>query len=490
VTGVQTCALPIYSTIEKRGVPDSAEGKEAYDAMETTRRIADSKIEELLDDVFSGARVYQGGGNEILGNSLQDMILEAAEKSFKRLYPQFDTADDPAWGTVYTKAKQGSPDALKAIHYEGETAKNPVCKAILGYIAGGKKGTEIRTNFEDPPYGWPRDAVDGAIQVLLTSGLILAQDDRGQRIDPKDIERKAIGKVAFKVESTVVTTDQRIQIRKLFQHAGIPTKPGEELTNTASFLDKMEQLAENAGGEAPKPTQPDTSAIDEIRRTAGNEQLLAIYNRHEELTKEFDEWTTLATKIQKRWESWQNLKELLQYTDDIEESEATKQQTKAIEEHRLLLADPDLIMPLIKPLEDALRREITQYNQRYTTEFTRQNQLLEKDSSWKELPEDTRREIREKCNIAKIDDITIKTREELIKELNQHPLRSWNDRIDALAERFARAREMAAKEIEPKTQIVKIPRRTIKTKEDIDAWLQEVKENLKAALKKGPIIIQ
>ena len=49
---------------------------------------------------------------------------------------------------------------------------------------------------------------------------------------------------------------------------------------------------------------------------------------------------------------------------------------------------------------------------------------------------------------------------------------------------------MAAKELEPKTQIVKIPRRTIRTKEDIEAWLQEVKENLKAALKKGPIVIQ
>jgi hypothetical protein len=318
----------------------------------------------------------------------------------------------------------------------------------------------------------------------------LAQDERWQRIDPKDMERKAIGKATFKVESTIVTTDQRLQIRKLFQHVGINTKPGEELTNTDKFIEKMEELAINAGGEAPKPAQPDKSAIDEIRRTAGNEQLLAIYNRCEELTKNFDEWTAIAAKIQKRWESWLSLKELLQYTDDIKESEATKQQATAIEEHRLLLAEPDLILPLIRPLEDALRKEITQYNQRYISEFTNQNQLLEKDTLWKELPQATRKEIKEKCNITEIDNITIRTREELIQELDQHPLRSWDDRIDALTERFARAREMAAKELEPKTQIVKIPRRTIKTKEDIETWLQEVKENLKAALKKGPIVIQ
>jgi FtsZ-binding cell division protein ZapB len=478
------------ATIEKKGLPDNAEGKEAYAAIETIRRTADSKIEELLDDVFSGARVYQGGGNEIPGSNLQEMILDASEKSFQRLYPQFDTADDAGWGAVYIKAKQGSPDALKTVHFDGEPAKNPVCKAILGYIAGGKKGTEIRTYFEDPPYGWSRDAVDGGIQVLLICNLILAQDERGQIVDPKDLERKAIGKATFKIESILVTTDQRLQIRKLLQHVGIATKPGEELANTESFVEKMEELATNAGGEAPKPAQPDRSIINEIRQTAGNEQLLAIYNRFEELTKKYDEWTTLAANIQNRWESWLILKELLQYTDDIKESEATKQQATAIEEHRLLLAEPDLISPLIRPLEDALRKEITQYNKRYTIEFTNQNQSLERDSSWKEIPQTTQEEIKEKCNITEIDEITIGTRDELINELKQYPLRSWNDRIDALAGRFERARELAATELEPKTQMVKIPRRTLKTEEDIESWLEEVREKLKAALNKGQVVIQ
>jgi hypothetical protein len=87
-------------------------------------------------------------------------------------------------------------------------------------------------------------------------------------------------------------------------------------------------------------------------------------------------------------------------------------------------------------------------------------------------------------------EICIGTREELIHELNQRPLPSWNDRIDALVRRFARAREMAAKELEPKTQIVNVPRRTIKTKDDIETWIDEVKEELETALKKGPIVIQ
>ena len=366
------------ATLEKRGIPNTAEGIEAHAAMDTTYRTADSRIEELLDDIFSGARVYQGGGNEILGNSLQDTVLEAAEKAFQRLYPQFDIADHVGWGTVYTRAKAGAPDALKAISYDGEPAKHPVCKNILSFIAGGKRGTEIRTHFEESPFGWPRDALDGGIQVLLANGLILAQDERGQRIDPKEFERKAIGKIMFKVESTTVSTEQRIQIRKLFQIVGVPTKPDEELKNVPQFLDKMQQLAENAGGETPKPVQPDTSSLDEIRRTAGNEQLIAIYNRHEELARNFDEWNKLAISIEKHWNSWTNLQELLEYADEVKEGQEAKQQAKVIEDQRLLLKDPNLIIPLIKPLEEALRKQLIESNQRYISELTHQTEIISK----------------------------------------------------------------------------------------------------------------
>jgi len=477
-------------TLQKRGFPNTAEGKEARAAMETIHQTANSRIEELLNDFFSGARVYQGGGNEIVGNNLQDTVLEAAEKAFQRLYPQFDTADHSGWGTVYTKAKAGAPDALKAVNYESEPAKHPVCKNILGFIAGGKKGTEIRTHFEESPFGWPRDALDGAIQVLLTNGLILAQDDRGQRVDPRELERKAIGKIFFKVESTTITTEQRIKIRKLLQIVDVPTKPEEELKNVPQFLEKMDALAERAGGDAPKPTKPDTTAIDEIRKTAGNEQLLAIYNRHEELARNYDEWTKTALSIEKNWDSWLSLQELLEYADEVKEGQEAIQSARVIEEQRLLLAEPNLIIPLIKPLEEALRKQLTESYQRYVTELAQQTELLEKDASWQELPEDTREEIKEKCDINPIEKIAVGTRPELIKELDERSIKSWNERTDALSGRFARARELAAKELEPKTQIIDIPRQTIKTDEDIEKWLQEMKKRLKAALKRGPIIIR
>ncbi len=121
------------ATLDKRGVPNTPEGIEARAAMETTKQTAEGKIRELLEEAFSGARVFQGGGNEILGNDLQEMVLEAAGNALQRLYPQFHTADHAGWAKVYEKAQKGAPDALKAVGDEGEPAKNPVCKAILGF---------------------------------------------------------------------------------------------------------------------------------------------------------------------------------------------------------------------------------------------------------------------------------------------------------------------------------------------------------------------
>ncbi|MEA3362375.1 MAG: BREX system P-loop protein BrxC, partial [Thermodesulfobacteriota bacterium] len=289
------------STLEKRGVPNTPEGMDARDAMETRKQTAEGRIHESLDEMLSGARVFQGGGNEIVGTNLQEMVLEGAENALKRLYPQFDTADHTGWGKVYGMAKKGAPDALKAVSYDGEPSNNPVCKAIIGSIAGGKNGADIRSQFEGAGFGWSRDAVDGALQVLQMAGLISAKNDHGKTIDPKELERKTIGKVLFKVESTTITTAQRIQIRKLFQKVDLSAKQGEELNYAPQFIQKMKELAERAGGEAPKPVQPDTKVLDDIRLTAGNEQLLALYTNRDELTQFVDDWSTIANHIEKRW---------------------------------------------------------------------------------------------------------------------------------------------------------------------------------------------
>jgi hypothetical protein len=167
-----------------------------------------------------------------------------------------------------------------------------------------------------------------------------------------------------------------------------------------------------------------------------------------------------------------------------------RQQAETIEHQCLLLADPDLIQPLVKSLEDVLRKELVAQHKRYTDELATQKQKLEADFSWKELLEDDREQLLIKCDITDAPEITVGTHDELLKALKKYPLNSWRDRIDALSNRFSKARELAAKSLEPKTQTIDLPRRTFKTENDIDVWVQEVKEQIKTALGKGPVVIR
>ena len=480
------------ATLDKRGAPNTPEGKEARSAMETTKQTAEDKINDLLKDAFSGAKVFQGGGNEILGSDLQELVLKASDNALQRLFPQFHIADHVGWSKVYEKARKGAPDALIAVGDKGEPAKNPVCKAILGTIAGGKMGVEIRTQFESSPYGWSRDAVDGGLQVLLVAELIRAQDERGQAIDPKVLERKSIGKVMFKVESTTVTAAQRIEIRKLLQTIGIQAKPGEELTDIPQFLEMMLELADKAGGEIPKPARPNTAFLDDIRLAAGNEQLITIFNRREELRNCINNWTDLAESINRRWLEWKVLKRLMDHAQERQDAQVILAQVNTIEQQRQLLEDPNLVGPLIANLTQLLRDELNKLDNEYSSLHDQGMKRLEDDGNWQRLEPEQRNQLlyKQRLTLSAWPKVDVQSTNHILTTLDCCSLLMFNDRVAALPSRFDNVAIGAAELCEPEIQFVDVPRRTLKTGEEIDDWAEEVKGQLKAALAKGPVSIK
>ena len=74
--------------------------------------------------------------------------------------------------------------------------------------------------------------------------------------------------------------------------------------------------------------------------------------------------------------------------------------------------------------------------------------------------------------------------------LRQYPLRTWIDKEAALQAKFNMATEMAAKEHEPKLQMVEIPNRTHKSEEEINRLIEEIRVRLKEKLVDGPIIVR
>lgn len=479
------------ATLDKRGTPNTAEGTEARSAMETTKQTAEGKIRELLQEAFSGARVFQGGGNEILGADLQDMTLEAATNALQRLYPQFQTADHSGWSKVYDKAQKGAPDALKSVGDDGEPARNPVCKAILAFIAGGKKGIDIRKHFEGANYGWPGDAVDGGLQVLLVAGLIRALDERGQTIDSKELERKAIGKALFKVESATVSAAQRIQIRKVLQKIGLTAKQGEELAFVPQFVIMAQELANRAGGDAPRPERPNTATLDDIRLTGGNEQLLSLYNQRDELLTAIDSWTDLAERIDQRLPSWNTLKRLLAQAIGLPGAEVLVAQATHIEQQRQLLEEPNPITPLVASLTQLLRDELNVLHTDYQTRHKKGMTRLEADTNWQQLEPEQRHSLLATQRLTNTDapEVQLANTDEVLATIDRLSLSSLGDRVAAINARFDSILLEAAELMEPQAQRIRLPGSTIKTEADVDTWLQDARQTIMQALKQGPVIL-
>jgi len=482
------------STLEKRRGTNTPEGLEAQAAIETIRQTADGKINELLDDAFSGARVFQGGGNEINASDLRTAITEAAENALERLYPQFKLSDHPGWAKVYEQASKGAPDALRAVDSNDKPEQHPVCKALLSTIAGGKKGSEIRDYFEGKGYGWSRDAVDGAIQVLLVANLVRAQDEHSKVLDPKQLERKALGKIIFKIESTVITTAQRIAIRKLFQKEplDIHANPTEELAFVPQFVQKMGDLADNAGGEAPKPLRPDTRIIETIRTAAGNEQLLAVYNNREDLERMIDDWRGTAERIKVRWSEWIEAKRLAKHLDSLENADIYSAQVDTIERERQLLADPNPLPPLVANMAQMLRDELNAIKAQWNEAWNTWETYLENDRNWKALEPEQRHELRSRNQLTEksCPVIAVDSTASILETLDRYSIPALHDRLAALPSRYAAVSQGAATLLEPKAQFISLASSTLRTEAEFDSWIAQKRKEVLEALKNGPVVIK
>ena len=117
---------------------------------------------------------------------------------------------------------------------------------------------------------------------------------------------------------------------------------------------------------------------------------------------------------------------------------------------------------------------------------------LRNDANWKQLEPEQRNELLSEQMLTEGSrpKINVETTEDILKTLNQFSLSMLADRVAAMPGRFDKVLEGAAILMEPEVQFVKIPRRNLKTNEEIDIWIEDVKQVLKAALKQGPVIIK
>lgn len=478
------------TTLQKKGSPSTEEGRDAQRSMESRQRTAEKELGDLLDGLTAGARVFQAGGQEAAdGSDLADRINRAAKSSAIRLYSQFDVADHELWSKVLEESRKGNLEALKVVEHSQEADKHPVCQKILAYMGPGKKGAEIRDNFEAPPYGWPRDVIDGALYALLAAGHVKAIDAASKVVDAKSLDRSKLTQASFHRESVNITPTQFIKIRSLFTAVGVPCQPKDELNKMPALLAKLREQAAKAGGAAPAPESPKPTVLEAIESQTGNAQLLELFSRHDEVVALSKAWVKTAEEIAKRLPAWRNLHDLLKHAKALGPYSSLKADVDAVEVQRSLLTDPDPVRPLLDQTVDLLRQALNAKLAEFQKVYEQQREQLLADADWNKLTEGQRNELFGRHNLSEPTFPQVGTPELLQDALDDCDLDHWVSKTQALSSRFEAARRAAAQMLKPNAEYVPLPKRTLNDEAELKAWLAEVEALLTAKLANGPVTL-
>lgn len=475
-------------TLDFKGVMTTTEGNEARSAMSTRMATAEGTRDRIIRDLIGAAQVFKGGGTEVINIDLIEKVKAAALDSLDRLFPQFKEADDNRWNTVINRAKNKDGNALQAVGHKDNPEKHPVCAAILTFIGAGRKGKEIRDQFEAAPYGWSRDAIDGALITLHTAGQIRAVN-KGTVLTAGQLDQAKVPVTDFRTETVAIDVKSKIKLRKLFQDAGLNCKPDEETIVAEQFLQTLTGLAAKAGGDPPLPACPKTETLDSIRALAGNEMLAAMLKEHDDLKELLVKWQAQAKLAEKRKPAWETLGDLLDHANGLSEAVEFQAEADAVRDERRLLEDSDPMPPIHDKLVKLLRSALKTAHAATKATYDREMQALEENPNWKKTKRSDQDRLLKEAGIMPVGELSIGDDALLISALGQRSLPVWAAMADALPERFRQVALAAAKLLEPKTQSVKLTSGTLKTPEDVKAWLGETETELLGKLKKGPIVI-
>ncbi len=479
------------STIDARPSPATAEGDEARNAMQSRVATERRQLDALIQQIIGGARIFAGGGNEISEGTLQASLRQAVEGALDRLFPDFGLADHANWGRVFERAAAGAPDALTAVGHPGEIEQHQVCRIVRQFIGvSGKKGSEVRQRFKGAGYGWPQDAIDAALLVLVGGGFVRASRNH-QPVRITDLQRSQIGQTEFVSEGVAITARQKIDVRTLISSMGMTIRSGEELQAIPLLLERLGELANSAGGLPPLPERPSTRLIDELRGLSGNEQFVAVHDKRAEVLETFNTWQAAQRQIAERMPEWQQIQRLQRVATDLPGAEAISQQIEALMTSRGLLHNPNPLPALAAGLADVIRAALNTAIERLQTVREQELAALDTADEWRRLEEGQRQNLITRHSLGVLTPPRLGTTEELLATAEATPPSHYEREAHAFPGRAAAAREDATRLLAPQSKTVRLPRRTLAGGHEIEAYLTELRALLVAAAENGsPVIVQ
>ena len=475
--------LASEKTLNYMGIPSSTEGQHAKKNIETRKDKAEKAISDLIKQICLETIIFINGEkfNEKL--SLDEKLSTALNLLADKTFPYFKKADIVNWQEVLNRGLNGDNDALTAINFNLEIEKHPVSAEVLRFLSKNpSSGKDIRTKFMKAPYGWSQEAIDSIIILLNISQNISANQ--------KNLKVNNLNQTIFTKETHLLTTKDKITIRKIFQEAGINCPPNQDLFLFSNeYLNKFKDLAEFITGEAPKISEVNTDFIYDIETKEGNVRLSEIVEQREYLQNLYNDLLEKAHLTEIRLPAWNLLCELLNHAPNSGDFEDIFIEKDLIFEERALCNQPDLIEPLLEKLREKLLKLLNEKKEEYNYIFEiKLNNLLANEYFAKLSPEQ-KYSIREKHQVLKNAEIKELEAHGLLSHLKIFSLYTWDTKIAALPRQFQLAIEDAIKFSVPQALTYSLSRQTIKNQEDIDEYIHNLKNDLESLIQKVNSII-
>ena len=476
-------------TIETRPEPQTAEGQEAKQGMRSRLASTEERLSNLFGEVVANARVMQGGGTDLEEPSFVGKIQEAVGNASKRMFPDFRDADNPNWPKVAEQARNGSANAISGLPWSGELVEQPVCKRVLAFTSvSGTKGSDIYREFSSSPYGWPKDAIDGALTLLLAREYLSAERD-GKDRGVKELLQTQIGQTMFTQEVTPLTVSERTSLRTLMTETGVTYVSGKELLQTGELLKTLLNAAARNGGPEPLPDAPSVDRLLELQGMKGSDQGRAIASIAEELIQDYKNWVVVGKSRDARTVSWAILENLINHARLLAGALPISEQRDAISSGRLLLAEPDPVQPLVESASGLLRAALNAAFDGYSSAYDSALEALNASPEWKSIDSEIQRKCLESVGLLEAARPRVGTSEELLASLDAESLDDWSQRLQALPNKLVEARILASEKLGPKSVRLTPESATIKTAAEARSYAESLHDALMVHVDAGETVI-
>jgi hypothetical protein len=331
--------------------------------------------------------------------------------------------------------------------------------------------------------------VNGAILTLLAAGHIRAAQEGKDLAGPKELPPTQIGKVTLYKEDEPPTMGQQLAVRSLLTAAGVAYEPSQEGAQIPALLQRLKDFAGRAGGAPPLPESPDVDHIDALLALGGNQRFRAVADDHERLSQELEQWRAADQKREKREAEWHDLQRLVRHAAGLPVEGAVQSAVAAIRDDRQLLDEPNPLSPILDELTDALRSDVSDRAEELASAQRDAIADLETWEGWNDLGPGDRESIiaESKLNPAAAPDVA--TDAQLLDALDATPLSAWQDRISLVPSRRDQARHRAATKLEPESVSVDLPAATIKSADDLNTYLDELRARVQTHLDADKTVI-